>query len=133
MAGLVLSQVPRRERPKNRDKGAKRTTTKAPVQYDDDDGTSDQCPEPDGYFADADQCDKYYACTNGQIEGNFITFTAGTFNDIFNLLERLCDDGLVFNDYDINVEKCDLPLNIDCSKRSNLRELNYLAERKRFI
>lgn len=33
----------------------------------------------------------------------------------------MCDDGLVFNDYDINVEKCDLPFNIDCSKRSKLQ------------
>lgn len=24
--------------------------------------TSDACPEPDGYFADAEQCDKYYEC-----------------------------------------------------------------------
>jgi hypothetical protein len=37
-------------------------------------------------------------------------------------LERLCKDGLVFNDYDINVEKCDLPNNIDCSKRPALRK-----------
>lgn len=47
-----------------------KTTTKAPAQYDDDDeGASEQCPEPFGYFADADQCDKYYACNDGQIEG----------------------------------------------------------------
>lgn len=36
--------------------------------------------------------------------------------------ERLCPDGMVFNDYDSDVEKCDLPYNIDCSKRSKLRE-----------
>lgn len=24
--------------------------------------TSDACPEPNGFFADAEQCDKYYAC-----------------------------------------------------------------------
>lgn len=40
-------------------------------------------------------------------------------------IERLCPDGLVFNDYDIEVEKCDLPYNIDCSKRPNLRKWNH--------
>lgn len=64
--GLVLSQIPRRERPKNRAKATQRTT-KPPVEENDNDGdgASDQCPEPDGFFADADQCDKYYACYNG--------------------------------------------------------------------
>jgi hypothetical protein len=46
------------------------TTTKAPVEYDDEEGTSSDCPEPDGFFADADQCDKYYACSDGKIEGS---------------------------------------------------------------
>lgn len=64
--GLVVSQIPRRERPKNREKATQRTT-KAPVHdEDDDDGdTTSDCPEPFGYFADADQCDKYYACYEG--------------------------------------------------------------------
>lgn len=64
----MVSQIPRRSvRPKER--ATKRTTTQAPV-YDDEEGTSSDCPEPDGYFADADQCDKYYACTDNKIEGN---------------------------------------------------------------
>lgn len=29
---------------------------------------------------------------------------------------------MVFNDYDKDVEKCDLPYNIDCSQRSKLRK-----------
>lgn len=29
---------------------------------------------------------------------------------------------MVFNDYDIDVEKCDLPYNIDCTKRTALRK-----------
>lgn len=65
--GLVVSQIPRRERPKNRQKPTQRTT-KPPVIDDedgDDDGTSSECPEPFGFFADADQCDKYYACLDG--------------------------------------------------------------------
>jgi len=70
--GLVVSQIPRRERPKNREKPTQRTT-KPVLDYDaiddddddDGDGTSSECPEPSGFFADADQCDKYYACTDG--------------------------------------------------------------------
>lgn len=78
--GLVLCQIPRRgDRPRNRDKVTQKTTTKAP-QYDDDEGTSDQCPEPDGYFADADQCDKYYACNDGKIEGKFMRLGENFFN-----------------------------------------------------
>lgn len=38
------------------------------------------------------------------------------------ITEKLCPDGMVFNDYSIDQEKCDLPFNIDCSKRSKLRE-----------
>ncbi|XP_075227274.1 protein obstructor-E-like [Lycorma delicatula] len=60
---------------------------------------TDECPEPNGYFADAYQCDKYYECIDGAIT------------------EKLCPDGMVFNDYSINQEKCDLPFNIDCSSR----------------
>lgn len=66
--GLVLSQIPlRRERPKNRERPAaqRTTTTRRPANSDDDESATDQCPEPDGYFADADQCDKYYACSDG--------------------------------------------------------------------
>lgn len=37
--------------------------------------------------------------------------------------ERLCPDGMVFNDYSPDQEKCDLPYNIDCEKRPNLRNI----------
>lgn len=37
---------------------------------------------------------------------------------------KLCPDGMVFNDYDSNVEKCDLPFNLDCSKKPKLRKLS---------
>lgn len=35
---------------------------------------------------------------------------------------RLCPDGMVFNDYSIDQEKCDLPYNIDCTKKTALRK-----------
>jgi len=66
-----------------------------------------ECPEPNGFFADASQCDKYYACSDNKIT------------------EKLCPDGMVFNDYSSQQEKCDLPLNIDCSQRPALREYIY--------
>ncbi|GLV40992.1 obstructor-B [Carabus blaptoides fortunei] len=68
-----------------------------------DDSTTDECPEPYGYFADAEQCDKYYACNDGAIS------------------EKLCPDGMVFNDFSSEYEKCDLPYNIDCSQRPKLQ------------
>ena len=70
----------------------------------DDAETTDQCPEPNGYFADAEQCDKYYECIEGGIK------------------EKLCPDGMVFNDFSTEYEKCDLPFNIDCTSRPKLRK-----------
>ncbi|XP_054271009.1 protein obstructor-E-like [Macrosteles quadrilineatus] len=96
------------QRPGNRKPGGSRTpaapsprTTQAPQDSDD---LTDECPEPNGYFADGYQCDKYYECIDGAIT------------------EKLCPDGMVFNDYNIQVEKCDLPFNIDCSTRSELQK-----------
>ncbi|XP_053601624.1 protein obstructor-E [Plodia interpunctella] len=63
---------------------------------------TNSCPD-DGFFADAEQCDKYYECRNGEI------------------IEKLCPDGMVFNDYSPEEEKCDLPFNIDCSQRPKLQ------------
>lgn len=91
---------------------ARRTTTTTSAPNDEE---SEECPEPNGYFADAEQCDKYYACVDGRIS------------------ERLCPDGMVFNDYDINVEKCDLPYNIDCSTRPKLRKYRYSSTSAMFL
>ncbi|KAJ8734241.1 hypothetical protein PYW07_014792 [Mythimna separata] len=63
---------------------------------------TNDCPE-DGFFADAEQCDKYYECRAG------------------NIIEKLCPDGMVFNDYSSQEEKCDLPFNLDCSARPKLQ------------
>ncbi|XP_049781930.1 protein obstructor-E-like [Schistocerca cancellata] len=78
----------------------KKPTTAAPAAEGE---LADECPEPNGYFADAYQCDKYYDCRDGAIT------------------EKLCPDGMVFNDYSPDQEKCDLPFNIDCSKRPELQ------------
>ena len=68
------------------------------------------CPESDGFFADAEQCDKYYECRDGKV-----------------VAEKLCADGTVFNDFSPVHEKCDLPFNIDCSQRPKLREYRSLS------
>lgn len=38
------------------------TTTASPFSDDNNSETSEECPEPNGFFADYEQCDKYYAC-----------------------------------------------------------------------
>lgn len=86
------------------------TSTVRPVVEEDEtaEQLESECPQPNGFFADANQCDKYYACTDNKIT------------------EKLCPDGMVFNDYSSEQEKCDLPLNIDCSQRPALREYIFI-------
>ncbi|KAK3867377.1 hypothetical protein Pcinc_027156 [Petrolisthes cinctipes] len=61
------------------------------------------CPSPDGYFADARQCDKYYKCVDGVLE------------------EKLCPDGLAFVDHNPRIEKCDYISQVDCTGRPELQ------------
>jgi len=58
-----------------------------------------KCPEPNGLFADAEQCDLYYHCEDGRSES------------------ILCPDGLLFDDSIRNHEKCVLPHGVDCGAR----------------
>lgn len=67
-----------------------------------DEEPAESCPD-DGYYPDADQCDKYYECRDGK------------------MIEKICEDGKVFNDASNLYDKCDLPFNIDCSQRPKLR------------
>ena len=63
------------------------------------------CPPNDDvsyYLPDEAQCDKYLECN---IKGE--------------LREHLCPDGFVF---DINQEKCDYPVKVNCTGRDLLRE-----------
>ncbi|KAK6641187.1 hypothetical protein RUM44_012896 [Polyplax serrata] len=106
MAGVINGQVPARKDYTERRHSSRTTTQKAvPIEEDEDDSAlTDECPEPNGYFADAYQCDKYYECRDGAIT------------------EKLCPDGMVFNDYSSQHEKCDLPFGIDCSQRPELQK-----------
>lgn len=63
-----------------------------------------ECPLPNGFFADARQCDKYYQCVD-----NVLT-------------EKMCPDGLAFVDHNPRAEKCDYISAVDCSERPELRE-----------
>ncbi|XP_044730333.1 protein obstructor-E-like [Chrysoperla carnea] len=103
--GVALS-VPQGSNRKNQSKENARRKASQPSQIveDSDEELTDQCPEPNGYFADAEQCDKYYDCRDGVIT------------------EKLCPDGMVFNDFSSEYEKCDLPFNIDCSTRPKLQK-----------
>merc|ERR1712154_25751 len=58
-----------------------------------------KCPEPNGLFADKEQCDLYYHCEDGISES------------------ILCPDGLLFDDSIRNHEKCVLPHGVDCGAR----------------
>ncbi|KAK8722065.1 hypothetical protein OTU49_012461, partial [Cherax quadricarinatus] len=62
-----------------------------------------ECPAPNGYFADARQCDRYYECVDNVMS------------------VRLCPDGMAFNDFNPAVEKCDLLSQVDCTGRPDLQ------------
>lgn len=65
-----------------------------------------KCPQKNGYYPDPIQCDLYYHCFQGEAE------------------EKLCPDGLVFDDANVNHERCDIPVNVDCGDRKELRMYN---------
>ncbi|CAG0890806.1 unnamed protein product [Cyprideis torosa] len=62
-----------------------------------------ECPLPNGFFADAFDCDRYYECKSNVIQ------------------ERRCPDGQVFNDYSVLFGRCDFPFNVDCTDRPGLQ------------
>jgi len=62
------------------------------------------CPEPNGFFPDPEQCDKYYECVGEVPE------------------EKFCPDGLLFEASNPNNELCDYPFNVDCGAREYVQE-----------
>ena len=73
-----------------------------------------ECPEENGYFADALQCDRYYECRDGEV----------TYRKIENLIfkcslqqvsEHFCPDGLVFDETSTSYAKCGFPFSVDCT------------------
>ncbi|XP_073982314.1 protein obstructor-E-like [Rhodnius prolixus] len=63
-----------------------------------------RCPEKNGFYPDPIQCDLYYHCVGGEAE------------------EKLCPDGLLFDDGNPSHERCDTPVNVDCGDRDQLQE-----------
>jgi len=62
-----------------------------------------ECVE-DGFYVDANQCDKYYECRRGQYT------------------EKLCPDGLVFNDIlGPRVEQCGYPFSVECPENKQMQ------------
>lgn len=62
------------------------------------------CPnDKRGQFQDPVQCDKYYECVDGVST------------------EKLCPDGLVFDETIRLKNKCDQPFNVDCGERTQLQ------------
>nr|ANJ46028.1 peritrophin 1 [Eriocheir sinensis] len=62
-----------------------------------------ECPLPNGFFADAQQCDRYYECVDSVIT------------------EKVCPDGLAFVDHNPRAEKCDYISAVDCTGRPDLQ------------
>ena len=58
--GCTLAQRGNGGGPRRKQEEVKVKEVKKEVINDDE---TDQCPEPNGHFADAGQCDKYYSCT----------------------------------------------------------------------
>lgn len=70
------------------------------------------CPnDKTGQFSDPIQCDKYYTCDDGIAT------------------ELLCPDGLVFDETNKLINKCDQPFNVDCGNRTELQEPKSLNEK----
>jgi len=64
----------------------------------------DECPEPNGFYADAVQCDRYYECKDSVIS------------------DKLCPDGLVFDETSIQFAKCSFPFSVSCEGREELQK-----------
>lgn len=63
-----------------------------------------QCPNnKNAQYEDPEQCDKYYDCQDGVVK------------------EKLCPDGLVFDQSIRRFNKCDQPFNVDCGDRTELQ------------
>lgn len=71
-------------------------------------GAQFQCPnDKSGQFKDTIQCDKYCECDDGVAT------------------EKLCPDGLVFDETIRLKNKCDQPFNVDCEDRTELRKCQH--------
>ncbi|ODM95337.1 putative chitinase 3 [Orchesella cincta] len=73
---------------------------------------SQSCPEPNGYFADSQQCDAYLECKEGVAE------------------KQLCPDGLMFNDKLTEFPRypCSYPQEVECGPRTRTQPAQSTGE-----
>lgn len=122
---LPVNAQGRRKRPQGQ------RTTPAPVPVESSVGVSDECPEPNGFFADAYQCDKYYQCIDGKVKEKLCPGKTSEINlgktQALNVPVLCCPliDGLVFLDAGPKIEKCEFQFAVDCTDRPELRNLNF--------
>jgi len=64
----------------------------------------DECPEPNGVYPDPIQCDRYYECKDSKIS------------------DKLCPDGLVYDEASFQLAQCSLPFSVDCKNRTVLQK-----------
>jgi len=94
----VKNKVPQPQQPQSSNK--KQDEQKAPQAKP----FNGKCEEKNGRYTVAGQCDAYVECRNGEPE------------------EKLCADGLVFNDkVDLFTFPCQYPIDVDCSSRGKLQ------------
>ncbi|UYV74482.1 hypothetical protein LAZ67_11003658 [Cordylochernes scorpioides] len=60
------------------------------------------CPENSGFYPHERSCDRYYSCENG------------------TATEKVCGNGLVFDDADSTRENCAYPFTVNCGERTEL-------------
>eukprot|EP00096_Caligus_rogercresseyi_P015433 TRINITY_DN786_c0_g1_i1.p1 TRINITY_DN786_c0_g1~~TRINITY_DN786_c0_g1_i1.p1 ORF type:complete len:437 (-),score=56.34 TRINITY_DN786_c0_g1_i1:94-1404(-) len=78
-------------------------TTSLLVQVSRTQEVAEECPEANGFYADSQQCDRYYECKDGQI------------------FDKLCPDGLVFDENSLQFAKCSFSFSVNCDDRPELQ------------
>ena len=85
----------------------------------------EECPVQNGFFADAVQCDRYYECKDGEVRTDTDTrkrnFANSNDSKSFQILDKTCPDGLVFDESSIQFAKCSFPFSINCAGRQLLQ------------
>ena len=76
-----------------------------------------ECPEENGFFADALQCDRYYQCEDGEVSSVTLTNISSS-NNSPQVSEHFCPDGLVFDESSTAFGKCGFPFSVDCTGRT---------------
>ena len=78
-----------------------------------------ECPDENGFFADALQCDRYYECSDGEVRVSNIYYLGLSLDPVsVKVSEHFCPDGLVFDESSTAFAKCGFPFAVDCTGSS---------------